>query len=272
MVSLVRIPNLIILALVQYFVGFYLISIPAPFFSQLDVHYIVLATLCTTAAGYIINDYYDVKIDNINKPDRVVIDRKIHRRNALIWHGFFDVSALVFAAMVSYRMLLLVVISIFLLWSYSNHFKRLPLIGNVIVATLSALSMLLIPYHFWQINIHVVVYASFSFLMTLIREIVKDMEDREGDARFYCKTLPIVAGIKRTRFIINIFVICLLSIMINYMYMVRGTNNYLLAVVILGLGYFLWALSKADTTAEFAHLSSYCKTLMLVGLMSMMLF
>ena len=272
MVFLLRLPNLLMLALVQYFVGFYLISIPEPFFSQLDLHYIVLATLCTTAAGYIINDYYDVKIDNINKPDRVVIDRKIHRRNALIWHGFFDVSALVFAAMVSYRMLLLVIISIFLLWSYSNHFKRLPLIGNVIVATLSAISMLLIPYHFSQINLDVIVYATFSFLMTVIREIVKDMEDREGDERFNCNTLPIAIGIKRTRFIINLFTVCLLVLITNYMYAARGMNNYLLGVVVLGLFYFLWMLSKADTTAEFKHLSSYCKTLMLVGLMSMMLF
>jgi len=272
MVFLLRMKNLIILALVQYAVSCYLISLPSPFILQFDLHYIVLATLCTTAGGYIINDYYDVKIDSINRPDKVVIDRSIHRRNALIWHGIVDVFALVFAYLVSYRMLFLVACCIFFLWSYSNHFKRLPLIGNLIVAILSAVSMLLIPYHFMQINPDVLVYASFSFLLTLVREIVKDMEDREGDARFHCKTLPIILGIKRTRFIVNGFVICLLALIVNYMYLQRGMNNYLLSVVVIGLLYFLWMLAKADTTAEFKHLSSFCKTLMLVGLMSMMLF
>jgi len=88
---LVRFGNLIILALVQYFTSYFLTDLKGQFLFNAKVHYIVFATLCTAAAGYIINDYYDIKIDSVNKPNRVLIDREIHRRNALIWNGFFDV-------------------------------------------------------------------------------------------------------------------------------------------------------------------------------------
>ena len=271
MVFLVRAGNLLILALVIYLTSYFLLNIPNPFWSHLPLHYIVLSVLCSAAAGYIINDYYDVKIDSINRPNRVVIDRKIHRRNALIWNGILDVSAMVFACLVSYYMAIIVGFCIFLLWSYSNHFKRLPLIGNLIIATLSGISILLVPYHFREVNEAVLVYALFSFLITLIREIVKDMEDMKGDVRFNCKTLPIVLGIRRTRYVLYLLVISLIVLIGNFLYLGGGYSNCLLYVVILGLLYFAFAISKADTTSAFDQLSSFCKVLMLVGLMSVLI-
>ena len=150
------------------------------------------------AAGYIINDYYDVKIDYINKPERVIVGTVLKRRVVLFWHTFLNFSAIIIGSFLDWKIGAIHFASAFMLWLYSNQLKRLPLIGNFIVALLTGLSISIITLYFGQNPILVHTYALFAFSISLIREIVKDMEDWKGDADFGCKTLPIILGVRKT--------------------------------------------------------------------------
>ncbi len=170
--------------------------------------FLSLSTVFIAGAGYIINDYFDIKIDNINRPEKMVLEKTIPRRSAIIFHTALNVIALFFAAIVArqgghYSWLLLQLVCTLLLWFYSTHFKRQFMVGNVIVALLTSLTILtLILYEpamhhyltqpaFLRLDADTVlanpvwvllVYTYFAFVLTWMREIVKDMEDFKGDA------------------------------------------------------------------------------------------
>jgi len=267
--NLIRFRNLFILAIVQYLTSYFLISPPLPYWSNVNIHLIVLITFLVAAAGNIINDYYDIKIDSINRPEQVVIGRSISRRKAIFLNASFNIIAILISLFISYRFTLLIVTCIFILWSYSNQFKRAPLVGNLLIAFLSALSILLIPFHYQQFNIYLFFYVGFCFLLSFIREVIKDIEDKKGDKKFDCNTLPIAIGTKKTKWIITLFILLLITL-ISF-FLILDKDSYLLYVVIAGLTYLIIGLFEAKETGEYAHLSSYCKILMLVGLMNIFL-
>lgn len=271
--KLVRLPNLLILLLTQYFVRVFIIGptydwrayILDPYFFML-----CLSTLLVAAAGYIINDYYDVKIDTVNKPRRVIIGRIFRRRIALITHLGLNFFSLLFGLILGWKILMVIVLSGFLLWWYSNNLKRLPLIGNICVALLTASSILIISLYIPKNQELVLMYATFAFFISLVREVIKDMEDVKGDSIFGCKTLPILWGIRKTKqFLFLVIIVFLLSIS----YFIKDfPNSTILAFLILILPpvmYMAIKLQFADTTKDFENLSLISKLIMLAGVVSM---
>jgi 4-hydroxybenzoate polyprenyltransferase len=159
----------------------------------------------TAAAGYIINDYHDINIDLINKPNKVVIGKIISRRWAMLLHFIFNGFAIISGFYLSVYIGLLVAACIVLLWLYSVHFKKQFLSGNLLVGTLSAFVIAILPLFNQLISSYLVwVYALFAFGINFIREIIKDAEDVRGDSKFNCKTLPIVFGVRKTKKVIII--------------------------------------------------------------------
>ena len=161
----------------------------------------------------------------------------------------------------------------FLLWLYSNQLKRLPLVGNLVIAALSGLAVWTVSLHFPQNHLLVYTYAIFAFAISLLREIVKDMEDMQGDESFGCKTLPILLGIRYTKFFLY-FLSALFIFLLFFMAGLIGNQtliNYFLILVI-PITYFIFRLVYADTKKEFTYLSAYCKVLMLSGILSMLFF
>jgi len=156
---------------------------------------------------------------------------------------------------------------------YSNQLKRLPFIGNFIVAALTGLSISIISIYFGQKPILVHTYALFAFAISLIREIVKDMEDWKGDANFGCKTLPIIWGIRKTKLLLYVL-ISLFYFLIFYMtqFLENDTLYLYFSGLTLFVIYFIHRLRLADTIKHYHFLSNFCKVMMLSGILSMLLF
>lgn len=271
LLKLTRFWNLMIIAFAQYFTAAFLIGKNTNVF--LDGHFFLLSasTVLIAAAGYIINDYYDVKIDFVNKPDRVVVGKRITRRLAILFHVIFSGLGIWIGLHLSWRIAAINVLSVFFLWLYSNNLKRLPFIGNLMVAILTGVAIYIINVFFKIENPLVIIYAVFSFFMTLVREIIKDMEDLKGDNTFGCRTLPIVWGVRKTKNVIYIILLllCAAVLILNKFY-VGLPVYYFMIFLFLPILWLLIRLIRADTTKDYAQLSSFCKVIMLLGVLSMM--
>lgn len=229
--KLIRWSNLAIIALTQCVVRYGIIQPMIEYMnigmklelSTLNFLLLMLSTLLIAAGGYVINDYFDNNIDRINKPQHVVVGKNISRRQAMLTHSVLNVLGVALGFWVAYqigvvKLGLIQLFSTGLLWFYSTDFKKRLLAGNLLIALLTAMvpfTILLfeIPpliaaykimladmnLNFNHIMIFVGGYAGFAFITTLVREIIKDMEDVEGDEKFGCETMPIVWGIKTSK-------------------------------------------------------------------------
>lgn len=267
---LTRFWNLAIIALAQYFTAYFLFNQRQAVFTDIWLFLLSGSTILIAAAGYIINDYYDIKIDLINKPDRVVIGKTITRRYAILFHTVISFLGVAAGLLINWKVGALNFVCAFLLWLYSNNLKRLPLIGNVVVAFLTGLSIFMLVFLYNQYLPFVMVYSLFAFFMTLIREVVKDMEDMKGDTTFGCKTLPIVWGIRKTKsFVYAIVVIfSILVLWLDYREL-KISWIYFIPMLFLPMSVLVFRLIKADTKKEFYQLSQLCKIIMLLGIISM---
>ena len=196
---------------------------------------LILSTICIAAGGYVINDYFDVKIDRINRPDDMVVTRVISREGAMRW--FYVLTAVGITAGLatawwahSWNLLFIYVVIPGLLWFYSASYKRMLLVGNLIVAFISALVPLIVAIihadylqHLYgdslaytpivgQLYIWLGSFALFSFLLTWAREVVKDMEDIEGDREMECRTMPIVWGETASKMVVTILVVATMAL------------------------------------------------------------
>ena len=281
--TLVRWPNLLIMLLCLALVraGLLLPGLP-PRTSLLNPRFglLVWAALLVAAAGYIINDYYDVKIDAINRPDRLVIGRVVNRRKAMLAHLVLSGVGVLVAGWLHPVLGMVTLGTALLLWGYSARFKRVALVGNVSIATLTA-ALVLLPELQLQLarhDSHSVVwpYALAAFLLTVVREIVKDVEDMRGDAQHGCRTLPLVWGVARTKWVAGVFLACLALLALGATGRVLASGHWalglwLLLLVLLPIAQLTRLLIRADRRRHFRHLSTFCKGIMLAGVLSMAL-
>jgi 4-hydroxybenzoate polyprenyltransferase len=265
---LTRVWNLIVLALSQYFTATMLISSENVLDPRLFL--LVISTCLIAAGGYVINDYYDIKIDLVNKPERVVIGQGITRRYAMLIHTVLSFIGVLIGTILDWRIGAINFASAFLLWWYSNDLKRQPFIGNFVVALLTGAGILMVDSLYHTGNTLVIIYASFAFFMTLIREIIKDMEDLKGDNTFGCRTLPIIWGLRKTKFLIYLIIaiFSVVVVLINFFY-VKLPIEYFAICLFVPLVWLLYQLIRADTKRDFAWLSNFCKMILLLGVLSM---
>lgn len=303
--QLIRFPNLIFIALTQLLFYFQII-VPyclhhgnhGPSLQPYDFFLLLCSSVLIAAGGYIINDYFDIDIDNVNKPQRQVVGKTIKRRWAMLLHMVLSLFGLYLTAVVSMHlgnMLLLAMnfISVLLLWFYSSTFKKRMLIGNIIISFLTAwvVGVLFIA----EIKINDVgfmrkhqellgsiykftlVYSGFAFIVSLIREVVKDMEDIEGDRRFGCTTLPIVWGIPAAKIFVGVWLVVLMGLLSAFsIYALLhawfwGTYSLAIAMVLYVLLVFK-QLIKSQSPSDFSTISRNMKLIMLVGILSMLLY
>lgn len=295
--KLIRIENLLIIIITQWCIK-YLVFAPINDFSKFTPALFsisLFSTLLIAAAGYIINDYFDVKTDKINRPETVVIDVVIKRRWAMILHIIFNGVGLIlglYLALKCHSLILLMfqLLSILLLWFYSTHFKKQLLVGNIVVSLLTAtiplmpmvyeyylaggidsLSSFLIGDFLKILVIIVLGYSAFAFLTSFAREVIKDMEDYKGDIQTGCKTMPIVWGIitsKVVTFFVIVITIGLLLLASLKFYKEKQflAIYYILGVVILPLIVLLIQIIRAKTSKDFKMASLLLKFTMLFGI------
>jgi len=293
--KLIRWPNLVFIALTQILFHF---CIYQPLFGAGNLRtlgWIVLASVLIAAAGYIINDYFDLNIDQVNKPQKNVFSNTINRRWAILWHFTLSLAGLFATAMASglhkWYIILANAGCILLLWLYSTSLKRSLLIGNFVISLLTAWTVLILFFLYTEPRDAVMagstttvklfraafLYGGFAFIISLVREAVKDMEDLEGDARYGCRTLPIVAGVRATKIYVAIWTFVLLAalIVLQLYVLLFGwwiAVAYSVPLIIAPLIYFLARLSKAKTSTDFHSLSNASKLIMFSGIFSMLFF
>ncbi len=267
--KMIRVMNLSMVALTQYLTAIFLIGISNNWLSVLTdkgFFLLVLSTVLIASAGYIINDYYDVKIDFVNKPDRVVVGKNLSRRWVLAGHTFLNLSGIGIGFYLSPIIGIINFFAAFSLWLYSNELKRRPFIGNLMIAILTGLTVMVVGQYFSERAYLILCYAVFAGFITLVREIIKDMEDLKGDERFGCKTLPIIWGIQRTKKVIYL----ILLVFVVVVFIMMWNLNQLLPFLLLGtLIFLIFAIQRADTIKAYNRLSSLCKIIMLLGVISM---
>lgn len=298
--KMIRLPNLLFIALTQVLFQF-CIYYPL-YIGNIPVHdtrnfiLLVLASLFIAAAGYIINDYFDINIDEVNKPEKMIVDKVINRRWAIAWHFILSLTGIVFtivALPVFEKWYLLAgnILCVVLLWFYSTTFKRNLLVGNIVISLLTAWTILII--FFSKVSVSdafaaehpgqpkffrfAFLYAGFAFIISLIREAVKDIEDLPGDERYGCRTMPIVWGVNATKVYTAVWMIIMIAILVVvqvYILQFRWwwAVVYCILLIILPLLYIFSKLYKASSVQEYHELSSLTKRIMLTGILSMIFF
>ncbi|WP_020600439.1 geranylgeranylglycerol-phosphate geranylgeranyltransferase [Spirosoma panaciterrae] len=270
---LIRLQNLLIVMLMQVMARLFLVGPRQEGLRLLidpGIWLLCLSTVCIAAAGYIINDYFDVKIDLVNKPERVIIGRYLKRRVAMGVHQVLNVIGCLIGLYLSKWVFLIDVVAVTLLWFYSALFKRQMLIGNIVISFLSALSLLVMAIYYRHNTELVLMYALFSFGISIIREIIKDMQDIRGDARFGCRTLPIVLGLRRTKYVLYV----LIGLFTSSLFIIAGSLHnqrltLIFLVLLIPMGWLVYRLALADTRRDFGYLSNLCKIIILLGIVSM---
>ena len=160
----------------------------------------------------------------------------------------------------------------FLLWWYSHQLKRTLLAGNITIALLTTISILVVGFHFRTLTPLLFGYALFAFLLSLIREIIKDMEDMKGDASFDCYTLPIAFGIAGSKWVLYALLVAYFGLLLAMVPLVHWPLRiYALLLIVLPSVYLVFALYRSDKKLHFRKLSTLCKLIMLCGVLSMML-
>jgi 4-hydroxybenzoate polyprenyltransferase len=253
---------------------------------------LVFSTICIAAGGYVINDYFDIKTDLINK-GKVIVSTSISRQRAMMLHNIFNLLGVAGGFYVSARSGYLWFGVIFLLISgllyfYSASYKRQFLIGNLIVAFLIAMVPMLVVIYEWSslysfCSVHAVTVPDFSFLFywvggfslfafltNLIREIVKDIEDFEGDVAYGQNTLPIVLGVRSSKFIVSTLVVSTIVLLyLVWFSFIRDwiTLIYLSLTVALPLAYLAILIHKSNEKRQFHFAGGFMKAIMLAGLL-----
>ncbi|MBK7230661.1 MAG: geranylgeranylglycerol-phosphate geranylgeranyltransferase [Ignavibacteriales bacterium] len=161
------------------------------------------------AAGNIINDINDVETDKISHPERVLVLESLSKKEAIYFYNFLNILAIIIASRLSDILLLIVFGSIIILYFYSYSLKKFPLLGNVTVASLTGLTFIYGGFVTGN-PIAAIAPAVFAFLINLVREIVKDIQDIEGDSIIGYKTFPIKYGIQKSKFLILVITVSLI--------------------------------------------------------------
>lgn len=294
--KLIRVENLLIMVFTMACIRYFVVQsiITQIYFSDFHFWILVVSTALIAAAGYIINDYFDVKTDIINHPETVVIDRVIKRRYAMLMHLIFSGIGLILGAWLAYkcfalRLVLFQIIAITLLWFYSTHFKKQLLTGNIVISILTGLIPLM-PFayevlsgvnnntaYFDQhsqevklLSIIVGLFGGFAFLTSLIREIIKDMEDFNGDIQTGSKTMPIAWGIITTKVVTFFLIVITLGVLSFSVFKLwqwhhKTSSFYLLMTVFIPLLILIVQVIKAKTPFHYKIASLLLKFIMLFG-------
>lgn len=302
--QLVRWSNLLFLAVLVWVMDKW-VAVPvlnqAAFGEQLPWYtllLIVCATVLIAAGGYVVNDYFDVKIDRINRPDQLIVTRTVSRESAVrlsMWlSGTGVVCGLASAALLkSTTIAILFVFVPGLLWFYSSSYKRLFMIGNLTIALLAGLTPmmvafaniaqlrlryeLILPYTTLEHDLYAWLggFALFAFLLTWIREIIKDMQDQQGDRELECHSMPVVWGEKWTKVFVTVLIVLTLAIIghlwwhvlpFPHTWMSLSTRYIVLGISIPLLG-ALWLLWAAKIPSDYKTCQQVVKLTMLLGML-----
>jgi len=259
----------------------------SPFMGWQDLLLIIFATISIGAAGNAINDYFDMRIDRINKPEKMILGKYIDRRMAIVLNSIFNAVGVVLGFIVAAKMEFVALGFVFLILTfvllfYSSTFKKRFLSGNLMISVLSGMVPLIIGLFesvkgsgynnrmIWYVSL---LYGLFAFLLTFTREVVKDIEDVQGDRQGGCRTIAVVLGIEKARnfvLYVHVFVLSLLLLLLSQLYLMQWwwLLSYALLAICLPMIWMVFGFKKAKEKKDFSKISSWYKWVMLLGILS----
>jgi len=259
---------------------------------------LIVATLLIAAGGYVINDYFDIKIDRINRPDKVIVTHTISKEQAMRFHQVLTIVGASLGLVVawwcrSWVLGLIMLLVPGLLWFYSSSYKRQFVIGNLIVGLLAAMPPLLLAItniaqltHLYgdfmtyspisrDLYLWLGSFSLFALLTTLMRELIKDMEDVEGDRELECHTLPVRIGEWGAKWIVSVLALLTIALIIYIGFFSlpypSGWNNlsgrYILFGILTPLIGSLWLMWAAKIPSDYHVAQNVMKFVMLMGIL-----
>lgn len=260
---------------------------------------LVISLLFIVAGGYVINDYFDVEIDKINKPDKLIVSRVFSENVTKFFYITLTflglLSGLLSSIMISnskfYLLFAILFLLVCMLYSYSAYYKKKLIVGNLIVSVSVAFAVFL-PWLFEILYLsnntlilyavgdtlmltlpYVLIYTIFAFFMTMMREIIKDAEDFKGDLVTHCRTIPIVLGIKKMNIILGIIVFLLWAVILYYQMVLYYQHSYfalsIMFIIWISLPISIIKLFNRKVDIDYHNYSVFLKIIMLLGVLSM---
>lgn len=273
--SVVRGYNIPVIVLAQYLSAIFILAPEKralAVITDLNLFIIVLASSLTIASGYIINNFYDSKKDLINRPNKSMLDRLVSQKTKL--NVYFSLNFIVcfIACFVSWRAVLYFSVYIFLIWFYSHKIKRYAIIGNLMAALLAVLPFFAILLYYKNLYQVIFAHATFLFLLLLIREMIKDLENLKGDMANGYNTIPITYGEDSSKKIISIltFLTTIPVYVLIEIYDVGYMDIYFY-ICLITLLFFLITLWKSDSKQQYLLLHNILKTLIVAGVFCIIL-
>ena len=268
----IRIPHLLGIVVVQFLTALYIIKVPQEMLLTLEFILLTGSIMMLAAAGYIINDYFDQKIDLINRPDRVVVGIHLRRRRALIAHMGLSILAVMIGLWIDLWLGFLNFFASFMLWLHSSYFRRILLLGNILVGLMHVMIILVVAEYFQIYNIYLLAYCLFAFLLIFIRQVVKDLRGIKGDAIHGAKTISVIWGIRTAKKLIYIAVFCAVFLMTYFLEGSLSSDSGIYFLVFLPiLVWFIFRLRSADTQSHYQTLKKSIDWIILFGILSIFL-
>ncbi|HLA57080.1 MAG TPA: geranylgeranylglycerol-phosphate geranylgeranyltransferase [Flavobacterium sp.] len=273
--SVVRGYNIPVIVLAQYLSAIFILATEKSAKSViLDVNLflIVLASALTIASGYIINNFYDSKKDLINRPNKSMLDRLVSQKTKLYVYFSLNFLVVFLAFFVSWRAVIYFSVYIFLIWFYSHKVKKYPVVGNVMAVLMAILPFFAILLYYKNFYSVIIAHATFLFLLLLIREMIKDLENLKGDLANDYNTIPILYGETVSKKIITaLTVLTIFPVYVLIDIYSVGYMDIYFYICLICLVFFLIGLWKSDTKPQFLKLHNLLKFLIVAGVFCIVL-
>ncbi len=274
LLSVVRGYNILVLVVAQYLASIFIFSnkkSAMTVVSDLHLFYIVLSTILVIAGGYIINNFYDAKADQINRPIKSKIDNIIKQEHQLSLYFTLNFLAVFFSYLVSWRAYLFFSLYIFGIWFYSHKLKKYPILGLISVATLTITPFFALFVYYKNFSEVIFIHAFFLFFVILIRELVKDLENMQGAILNNYQTFTVTYGEKKSKqLIVFLSILTLIPITILFSYPAIRYMKYYFYFAGIVLFFVSIYLKKATSKSQYQLLHNILKILLLIGVFSLL--
>ena len=273
LLSVVRGYNILVLVIAQYLAALFIFSpsksVRVVLFDY-KMFFIVLASVFVVSAGYIINNFYDVNADKINRPIKTRLDQTVSQKTKLQIYFLFNFLGFVFGWFISWRAALFFAVYIFAIWLYSHKLKKHPFIGLISASVLTISPFFAIFVYYKNFSKIIFVHATFLFFVLLLRQLIKDLENLRGAVANNYTTFPVKYGERKTRKLGILFIVSTFFptyILVNYPSVGYMKYYFLISVIVLiFIGYFLW---KSNLKRHYVLLHNILKLMLLVGILSL---
>ncbi|MBT8295212.1 MAG: geranylgeranylglycerol-phosphate geranylgeranyltransferase [Gramella sp.] len=273
--SVVRGYNILVVVIAQYLTSAFILAYNKTLrevFFDANLFFLILASSSVIASGYIINNFYDSEKDLINRPKKTMLDRIVSQRTKLSVYFILNFAAIFFASYVSFRAVVFFSIYIFVIWLYSHRLKKILFLGNLVASILTITPFFVIFVYYKNFETVIFIHATFLYLMIVMRELVKDLENMQGDLVQNYHTIPLVYGEKWSKFFLAV---CAVFAMIPiYLLITRfeiGYMDYYFYVSLILLTVFMLLLYFSKAKWQYLLLHNILKLIIVVGVFSILL-